>query len=161
MKMTRKSWLVGSCLLGAFTAAAVAGCYHTPVESSELAMGPAPFRIPSPERVAEAEACHSYEDSLTGAKVFAMYCSYCHNAPNLGERNMANFKNVAAHMRVRANLTGKEYARLMEFLNRWQAVTPPNPKMDASPKNLIYSQPMNELKPASDGQAEAKDGKNP
>jgi hypothetical protein len=52
----------------------------------------------SPAR--EEEGHRSYEDSLTGGQVFAMYCSYCHNAPNLSERNFANFQNVAAHMRV-------------------------------------------------------------
>ena len=55
-----------------------------------------------------------------------MYCSYCHNAPSLAERPFSNFRNVAAHMRVRANLTGKEYAKLMEFLRRWNDVPPPD-----------------------------------
>jgi hypothetical protein len=110
--------------------------------------------MPSPARVAEAAESCSYEDSLTGGQVFAMYCNYCHNAPNLGERNFANFKNVASHMRIRANLTGKEYARLMEFLQRWHDVPPPNPTPEPSPKNLIFGQPMNELKNEA-----AKDGK--
>ncbi len=60
-------------------------------------------------------------------------------------------------MRVRANLTGKEYAALMVFLRRWHDVPPPNPTPAASPKNLIFSQPISELK----DQPAAKDGKNP
>jgi hypothetical protein len=139
----RYSWLGGSAILGLVLVVAVAGCYNTPVDNSDLARGPAPLRIDSPART--AEGC-SYEDSLTGAKVFAMYCNYCHNAPNLSERNFANFKNVASHMRIRANLTGKEYALLMEFLQRWHDVPPPNPQPEPSPKNLIFAQPMNELK---------------
>jgi hypothetical protein len=95
----------------------------------------------------EGEACDCYEDSLTGGQVFAMYCSYCHNAPALAERNFANFRNVAAHMRVRANLTGKEYAKLMEFLRRWNDVPPPHPPIEPSPKRFIYSQPIAELRP--------------
>jgi hypothetical protein len=75
-----------------------------------------------------------------------MYCSYCHNAPALSERNFANFKNVATHMRVRANLTGKEYAKLMEFLRRWHDVGPQHPPMDTTPKRFIFKQPIPELK---------------
>lgn len=95
-----------------------------------------------------------------------MYCSYCHNAPNLAERNFANFKNVASHMRVRANLTGKEYAKLMEFLRRWHDVPEPNPPLEPSPKRLIFSQPMNELRiqPQADvvpPDGQPKGGKNP
>jgi hypothetical protein len=75
-----------------------------------------------------------------------MYCSYCHNAPALAERPFSNYQNVAAHMRVRANLTGKEYAKLMEFLRRWHDVPPPNPEAEPSPKRLIFSQPMSELR---------------
>jgi hypothetical protein len=93
MRSRRNFWRATSTL--AFAGLLVAaGCYHTPVETSEYAVGPAPQRIPSPAR--EEQAC-SYEDSLTGGQVFAMYCSYCHNAPNLSERNFANFQNVATH----------------------------------------------------------------
>jgi len=133
-----------------------AGCFHTPVDTSEFASGPAPRRVPSPAK--EPGACTSYEDSLTGGQVFTMYCSYCHNAPNLSERNFANFQNVAAHMRVRANLTGKEYAKLMEFLRRWNDVPPPNPPPEPSPKRLIFSQPLNELRPDQPGNVAPPDG---
>ena len=43
-----------------------------------------------------------------------MYCNQCHNARALGERPFANYQNVAAHMRVRANFTGEEYEKLMD-----------------------------------------------
>jgi hypothetical protein len=123
---------------------AAAGCYNTPVDTSDYARGPAPLRIPSP--ATDGEGCDCYEDSLTGGQVFAMYCNYCHNAPSLAERPFSNFRNVAAHMRVRANLTGKEYAKLMEFLRRWHDVPPPNPPVEPSPKRLIFSQPISELR---------------
>jgi hypothetical protein len=122
-----------------------AGCYNTPVETSDYVRGPTPLHNPSPVR--EAEACKSYEDSLTGGQIFKMYCGYCHNAPSLAERPYAQFRNVAAHMRVRANLTGKEYARLMEFLRRWNDVPPPSPPVPPTPKKFIFSQPLNELQP--------------
>jgi hypothetical protein len=102
--------------------------------------------MPSPAK--EAEGC-CYEDSLTGGQIFTMYCSYCHNAPSLAERPFSNFKNVAVHMRVRANLTGKEYAKLVEFLQRWHDVPPPTPPVEPSPKRFIFSQPISELQPKS------------
>lgn len=127
---------------GAFLA--LVGCQSTPINLSEYWRGPAPLRTPSPAQ--EAQACCSYEDSLTGGQVFQMYCSYCHNAPSLAERPYSQFQNVAAHMRVRANLTGKEYAKLMEFLRRWNDVPPPNPPVAPSAKRLTFSQPISELK---------------
>ena len=119
----------------------IIGCYNTPVNTSEYAQGPAPLRMPSP-----ADADCGYEDSLTGGKVFSMYCASCHNARSLAERPFSNYKNVADHMRVRANLTGKEYAVLMEWMRRWHDVPPPNSPLEPSPKRLIFSQPMNELR---------------
>jgi hypothetical protein len=50
-------------------------------------------------------------------------------------------------MRVRANLTGKEYAKLNEFLRRWHDIPPPNPPDQPSPKRFIFSQPIAELRP--------------
>jgi hypothetical protein len=147
MRTLRNPWLAGPCILGLLTMLAVAGCYNTPVDTSDFARGPAPLRMPSPAGAGGGDGCGCYEDSLTGGQVFDMYCSYCHNAPALGERNFANFKNVASHMRVRANLTGKEYAKLMEFLRRWHDVPPPSPRPEPSPKRLIFSQPSEELRP--------------
>jgi hypothetical protein len=139
----RKRWLAASGLaLGAVWI--VAGCYNTPTLTSDYAQGPTPLRTPSPAKEGD---CACYEDSLTGGQVFTMYCGYCHNAPNLSERPYAQFRNVASHMRVRANLTGKEYAKVMEFLRRWNDVPPPTPPADPSPKSLIFSQPVTELRP--------------
>jgi hypothetical protein len=143
MRRGRNFLRVGSAL-AVTTALAIAGCYHTPVDTSDYAQGPAPLRIPSPAR--EADACKSYEDSLTGGQIFAMYCGYCHNAPSLAERPWSNFRNVAAHMRVRANLTGKEYAKVVEFLQRWHDVPQPTPPVDPSPKRFYFSQPIQELR---------------
>jgi hypothetical protein len=50
-------------------------------------------------------------------------------------------------MRVRANLTGKEYAKLMEFFRRWNDVPQPTPPNTPAPSRLIFSQPIAELKP--------------
>jgi hypothetical protein len=120
------------------------GCHNTPVETSDYAQGPAPLRFKSPSREGDDDC---YEDSLTGGQIFTMYCSYCHNSPSLAERPFSQFRNVAAHMRVRANLTGKEYAKLMEFFRRWNDVPPPSPPATPAPSRLIFSQPIAELKP--------------
>jgi hypothetical protein len=139
MRSMRNRWRFGAALV--LAGGVVAGCYNTPIDTSE---GPAPRRIPSPAK--EAEDCECYEDSLTGGQVFTMYCAYCHNAPTLAERPFSQYQNVAAHMRIRANLTGKEYAKLMEFLRRWHDVPSPNPQVEPSPKKIIFSQPTNELR---------------
>jgi hypothetical protein len=148
MRNSRKGSLTGPALVfGALVA--TAGCYNTPVDVSEFARGPAPLRMPSPE---QGTKCCCYEDSLTGGEIFHMYCSYCHNAPSLAERPFSQFRNVAAHMRVRANLTGKEYAKLMEFLRQWNDIPPPTPPVPPSPKRLTFSQPITELQPKPEAQ---------
>ena len=150
MRFVTNPWMVGSVLI-LCVALAAAGCYNTPVDTSEYGRGPVPLRTPSPAK----EGCDCYEDSLTGGQVFDMYCGYCHNAPSLAERNFANFQNVASHMRVRANLTGKEYAKLMEFLRRWNDIPPPTPPTEPSPKRLVFSQQIQELRPKEPAKPEA------
>ena len=144
MRVLRNPWIAGLILVVSGVLETL-GCYHTPVDTSEYAQGPAPRRMPSPET--QAQACGCYEDSLTGGQIFTMYCSYCHNAPALAERPFSNFQNVAAHMRIRANLTGKEYAKLVAWLRRWHDVPPPHPPVEPSPKRFFFSQPIPELRP--------------
>jgi hypothetical protein len=147
----RLGWYGVAVTAGALLAAG--GCYNTPISTSEFARGPVPLREPSPGRVAEAGCC--YEDSLTGGKIFAMYCGACHNARSLAERPFSNYQNAAAHMRVRAKMTGKEYAKLMEWLRRWHDVPPPNPPVEPSPTVVTFSQPVQELRPEAQKGAEA------
>ena len=42
MRWMRKTWLASASALGVGAVLVVAGCYHTPVETSDLARGPAP-----------------------------------------------------------------------------------------------------------------------
>jgi hypothetical protein len=141
--MTRTRWLARSVLGMTGVLAAAAGCDHLPYNPDP---GPAPLRMPPPAKDGEDCKPCCYEDSLTGGQVFTMYCSYCHNAPTLAERPFSNFQNVAAHMRVRANLTGKEYDKLMVYLRRWHDVPEPDHNEGPSPKRMIFSQPVSELK---------------
>ena len=143
----------GLVLAAAFVG--VCGCFNTPWQRYDtMRHSPAPLREPPP---GDAACCNCYEDSLTGGKIFEMYCSYCHNAPSLAERPFSNYQNVAAHMRVRANLTGKEYAKLVAWLRRWHDVPPPNPPVEPSPKRFEFSRPINELRP-KDGKGEKAEG---
>ena len=107
----------------------------------DLSKGPAPLRIPRPGGEAP-----TFEDSLTGGEVFSMYCNQCHNARTLAERPFLNYENVMAHMRVRANLTGKEYEKLLVFLRRWHDVPAPTPPADPSPKAVTFPQPIADLR---------------
>ncbi|MGE5191005.1 MAG: hypothetical protein ACM3U2_00795 [Deltaproteobacteria bacterium] len=140
MNVTKSRFLC-VCLLLAAGMAAAAGCSNTAIN---VANRPAPLRQP-PAEVTDEDSSASYEDSLTGGQVFAMYCQQCHNPRPIAERPFANFKNVAAHMRVRANLTGKEYAKLMEFFRRFHDVPDPNPPDEPPPKRFIFNQPIPEL----------------
>lgn len=87
-----------------------------------------------------------FEDTVNGGQLFKMYCGSCHNARALGERPFANYEVAIAHMREQANLTGKEYRKIIHFLRRWDEVGPPTPDVEPSPKRFYFSQPINELR---------------
>ena len=135
---------VGWCGLATLVVVALPtfGCRTAP-DYSDYAQGPAPLRMPPPS----LECPPTYEDSLSGGQVFAMYCAGCHNARKLAERPFSDYRNVVAHMSVRANLTGKERAKLLEFMRRWHDVPPPMPPVATDPKRLVFSQPITQLRP--------------
>jgi hypothetical protein len=124
----------------------------TRVATKEFVDGPAPLRTPSP---AQAIGSDRFEDSLTGDEVYQMYCSQCHNRRPMSERPFANYRNVAAHMRTRANLSGKEYAKLVDWMRRVQDASPTGPDTEPSPKRFNFSQPIPELRGGADVAADA------
>jgi hypothetical protein len=89
----------------------------------------------------------TYDDSVTGGRLFQMYCGACHNARPLGERPFANSAVAVAHMREQAYLTGKEYRQIIHFLRRWHDVGPPTPEVEPTPKRFFFAQPILELRP--------------
>jgi hypothetical protein len=119
------------------------GCHNTPFDLSDFSQGPTPLRDSGPTS-GSANCC--YEDSLQGHHIFDMYCGACHNARSLAERPFSNYQNIAQHMRVRANLTGQEYAKLMVFLRRWHDVPPPEQREAPAPTRFFFSQPNAELR---------------
>lgn len=140
MRANRVGWSIG--LLLAFSGLLITlGCQNTPVDVSGFSRGPAPLRDPGPT----GEDC-CYEQALQGHHVFEMYCAACHNARALAERPFSNYQNVTQHMRVRANLTGEEYAKLMAWMRRWHDVPAPEQREVPSPKRFFFSQPIPELR---------------
>jgi hypothetical protein len=150
MPLIRYAGLVGLLLLPSM----ITGCLGpttlptdnirgTRVASPEFVDGPAPLRTPSPARAIGSER---FEDSLTGGEVFQMYCASCHNRRPMSERPFASYQNVAAHMRTRGNLTGKEYEKLVAWMRRVQDAPLPNPDTAPSPKRSVFAQPIPELR---------------
>jgi hypothetical protein len=141
MVHVRRNWIPPALGLVVSSLITVIGCYNSPIDRSDYSRGPAPLREPSPAK----EGC-SYEDSLEGGHIFQMYCAGCHNARPLAERPFSNYQNVAQHMRVRANLTGKEYAKLIAWMRRWNDIPPPVQHEEPAPRRFIFSQPISELR---------------
>ena len=125
------------------------GCYNPPVDVSQL---PAPLRF----RLRKGEELSGrFEDEVTGGQLFTMYCGFCHNMRAIGERPFSNYQNVAAHMRVRALLTGEEQAKIEAFFRRWHDIPPASGPVEPSPKRQIFSQPIPELREESQAQDKA------
>jgi hypothetical protein len=103
--------------------------------------GEVPIDPPRPHPAAD-------DDCLSGGRLFQLYCGSCHNARPLGERPFSNYQVAVAHMRDQAYLTGKEYRQIIHFVRRWDDVGPPTPAVRPSPKRLVFSQPISELRGA-------------
>jgi mono/diheme cytochrome c family protein len=159
---TMTSWMVGLVC----TLAVAVGCHSAPTSAGGSCQSPLAQQAAPPDSEAynptglqpsvEAGGVEpggaavypvSYEAALTGGRVFQMHCAACHNARSLGERPFASYENAAVHMRVRANLTGEEYRKLIVFLRYWHDIPPQNPPVEPSPKRFIFSQSINELRP--------------
>ncbi len=128
-------------------ATSCAGCRDVPSAHTiarNYSLGEAPIDPPSAHNA-------SYEQCLTGGRIFKMYCGSCHNARALGERSFASYEVAASHMRQQAYLTGTEYRALVHFLRRWHDVGPPTPEVEPGPKRLVFSQPIAELRPDAKG----------
>ena len=86
------------------------------------------------------------DDCAAGGELFRLYCGSCHNARPLSERPFSNYHVALTHMRDQAYLTGKEYRQIMYFLRRMDNVGPATPPVEPSPKRLVFSQPISELR---------------
>jgi hypothetical protein len=98
------------------------------------------------------------DECAEGGRLFKYYCGSCHNARPLGERPLSNYHVAVAHMRDQCYLTGKEYRQIIMFLRRWHDVGPPTPPVEPSPKRLVFSQPISELRPKTQPAAAPPNG---
>ena len=53
---------------------------------------------------------------LTGAELYSMHCARCHPERYPNERTAAQWKTIAMHMRVRANLPVEHYRKVLKYL---------------------------------------------
>jgi hypothetical protein len=53
---------------------------------------------------------------LSGAELYSMHCARCHPERYPNERTSAQWKTVAMHMRVRANLPAEHIRKLLKYL---------------------------------------------
>ncbi len=53
---------------------------------------------------------------LTGAELYSMHCARCHPERYPSERTAAQWKTVALHMRVRANLPADHFRKVLKYL---------------------------------------------
>ena len=89
----------------------------------------------------------SFENDVSGGRLFQLYCASCHEGRPLGERPFRETAVTFSHMRTQAYLTGTEYRKLVHYLRRWHDLGPTFEEVEASPKRFFYSQPITELKP--------------
>jgi cytochrome c5 len=52
----------------------------------------------------------------SGAQLWGDRCGFCHNVRSPNSFNDAQWEVATMHMRVRANLTGEEQRKILEFL---------------------------------------------
>jgi hypothetical protein len=142
LKRRKRGHALAELFLVAAVLALAAGCETPSAHTFSRNYGQRedlPVDPPKPHSQAE-------DDCTNGGRLFKLYCGTCHNARPLGERPFSNYSVAVAHMRDQAYLTGKEYRQIIMFLRRWDNVGPATPTVEPSPKRLIYSQPLSELK---------------
>jgi cytoskeletal protein RodZ len=70
----------------------------------------------STSTVATAKPMKPAAKQLTGAELYSMHCARCHPERYPNERTAAQWKTVAMHMRVRANLPAEQFRKLLKYL---------------------------------------------
>ena len=85
------------------TALVVSGCSTAPAPAAGTAAGGSPT-------LANAVS------SKSGAQLWGERCGFCHNVRSPTSFNDAQWEVATLHMRVRANMTGDEQRKILEFL---------------------------------------------
>lgn len=55
-------------------------------------------------------------EEQSGVELWTLHCSHCHNIPNPADYNASQWEVVGTHMRIRANINGKEIEKIVAFL---------------------------------------------
>ena len=76
----------------------------------------------------------------SGAKVYGQMCGNCHNARSPLERSDRQWVTIANHMRVRANLTGREVRGVLAFLQATNG--DPNVEARIGPLSVVEVGPL-------------------
>ena len=58
----------------------------------------------------------SFSSEKTGAQLWGDNCVRCHNAPSPSAFSDVQWETITMHMRVRANLSGEDIKKMVEFL---------------------------------------------
>jgi hypothetical protein len=53
---------------------------------------------------------------VSGAELYSMHCARCHPERYPNERTSAQWKTIAMHMRVRANLPAEHFRKVLKYL---------------------------------------------
>jgi hypothetical protein len=63
-------------------------------------------------------ACYVQKNiaGLSGGELWANNCNRCHNAPGPGELSNKDWDIVGMHMQVRANISGDDSKKIIDFL---------------------------------------------
>jgi len=93
-------WVAGLVLLGILTAVAAGGNASEQTTPQAQAAGSAAMKT----------------KGKGGAELWAQTCARCHNIRSPTEFSHAEWQVIMHHMRVRANLTGEEQRKILEFL---------------------------------------------
>ncbi len=66
--------------------------------------------------ISGCSAGKSIVSQKSGAQLWGENCIRCHNVPSPAAYNNVDWETIGKHMRVRANLTEEESAKIFEFL---------------------------------------------
>jgi len=98
-------------LLAAFSSVLVLVTIPILAQTAETAKAPR-----TPQSSVHSQAADQKPNTMEdGQHVFQRNCARCHSAPDAFPPSISG--TVALHMRVRANLSEKQYKALLEFLN--------------------------------------------
>ena len=84
--------------------------------SADSAKQPQSLPAKSPSTNSPAKKPLPVIKQLSGAELYSMHCARCHPERYPNERTSAQWKTIALHMRVRANLPAEHVRKVLKYL---------------------------------------------